>query len=243
MVWKNPLQNASYNGNFKAFQKKETNLFNKTRYKRYIVMKIYFNLIFHSNTKNNYWKRDIKKKKNSSRNIFCQSNDQISVDELCWLSNFWERFFLLENKIASKTTRAIQESEATAITIHIQIGNDEELEGAFLSIVGCVDEVEEGDCEEDDDEVEVDERVDWRVGFEEDEEEVAGACVVVEASPWTVITDEEDKDWACDDGICLLVFWLFWYILLDCLLFLLFESNGWRSNSLKTLLFCCWVFW
>ena len=34
----------------------------------------------------------------------------------------------------------------------------------------------------------------------EEENEVAGACVVVEGSPWTVITDEEEKDWAC--GIC-----------------------------------------
>jgi hypothetical protein len=34
------------------------------------------------------------------------------------------------------------------------------VEGAFLSIVGCVDEVEEGDCEDEEDEVEVDERVD-----------------------------------------------------------------------------------
>ena len=114
------------------------------------------------------------------------------------------------------------------------------MEGAFLSIVGCVDEVEEGDFEDEEDEVEVDERVDCRVGFEEDE--VAGTCVV-EGSPWTVITDEEEKDWACDDGICRLVFWLLWYILENFLLFLLFDSNGWRSNSLKTLLFCCWVFW
>ena len=126
----------------------------------------------------------------------------------------------------------MQESEATAITIHIQIGNDEEVEGAFLSIVGCVDEVEEGDFEDEDDEVEVDERVDWGVGFEEDEDEVAGACVV-EGSPWTVITDEEEKDCACDDGICRLVFWLLWYILSDCLLlFLLFDSNIWRSKTL-----------
>ena len=74
-------------------------------------------------------------------------------------------------------------------------------EGVFLSIVGCVDEIEEGDSE--DDEVEVEVEVDWRVGFEE------------------------------DDGICRLVFWLLWYILSDCLLlFLLFDSNGWRSKTL-----------
>ena len=60
--------------------------------------------------------------------------------------------------------------------------------------------------------------VEFVVGHEveNNEDEVVGACVV-EGSPWTVITDEEEKD-CIDTGICLLE-------ILDCLL-LLFNSHG-----------------